>query len=95
MLVCTKVGSSLQGARILSLLLSLRKLSILSTLGGEFLLFLFLLNLSMFSPNTSPVLRAEIRSSNSAVWSLLLQEIFVNTNTYFLDLIHLPWMSIV
>jgi len=54
--------------RILSLLLSLRKLSILSTRGGEVRLFLFRLNLSMFSPNTSPVLRADMRSSNS-VWS--------------------------
>lgn len=82
----TKIVSSVfHGARILSLLRSRRKLSILSTRGGLFLDFRFLLNLSMFSPNTSPVLSAEIRSSNSAVWSLLLKEIFY-VNIFWLNL---------
>jgi hypothetical protein len=39
-----------------------------STRGGEVRLFRFRLNLSMFSPKTSPVRSALIRSSNS-VWS--------------------------
>ena len=44
----------------------LRKLSILSTRGGLVLDFLFLCScLFMFSPKTSPVRSAEIRSSNS------------------------------
>lgn len=64
----------LHGASILSLLRSLKKLSILSTRGGDVLDFRFRLNLSMFSPKTSPVLKAEIRSSNS-VWSWFLKNI--------------------
>ena len=81
------VISAPHGARILSLLRSRRKLSIRSTRGGLVLDFRFLLNLSIFSPNTSPVLKAEMRSSNSAVWSLLLQtdiQVWLCFNNFFM-----------
>ena len=90
-MVSRNVTQHIHGARILSLLLSLRKLSILSTRGGEFLDFRFRLNLSMFSPNTSPVLRAEIRSSNS-VWSWFLENISIVTELkYFKSVQILFW----